>query len=433
MFRSFFPEPKIFFPSGLIWIGIAMTLWYLAGGALQQIISLGPLLGVPATEANPDPFLSSDKIWLYQYVLMTGITFCLFWYFYKRHYWYWWSVVGTVTILEVTYFTVQFDAWSNGWNGVFFNLLQQASSNPGTVTFDQILEQTLVYAAVMAPYILLIVLLTFGTSHYVFRWRRAMTFYYMSQWERLRHIEGASQRVQEDTMRLAQILEQLLVAFFDSMMTLVVFLPLLYGLSSNVTTVPIFGEVDGALVWVALVLAAFGTVLLALVGFKLPGLEFHNQRVEAALRKELVYGEDQDERAKPLTINHLFSGVQKNYFRLYGHYLYFNIARNSYGNVASILPMLVMAPSLVAGAMTMGTYQQVVLAFNRVSASFQFFATSWPTVVELLSVHKRLRAFESHIPPDAPLIVDGDLPKHPLSYTELVTGSSDVITETAKP
>ncbi|KFC69176.1 BacA, bacteroid development protein [Devosia sp. LC5] len=420
MFRSFFPEPKIFFPSAILWIGVAMAIWFLAGDALANAISLGPWLGTAPTEAVPDPFLSPEKIWLYQYVLMTGYSFCLFWYVYRRHYWYWWSVFGTVTILEITYFTVQWDAWSNGWNGIFFDLLQRGSSNPGTVTFDQIAEQTYVYAAVMAPYILLIVTLSFFTSHYVFRWRRAMTFYYMSQWQRLRHIEGASQRVQEDTMRLAQILEGLLVAFFDSMMVLVVFLPLLYGLSANITTIPVIGNVDGALVWVALVLAAFGTALLAAVGYKLPGLQFHNQRVEAALRKELVYGEDNGERAEPVSVRQLFAGVQKNYFRLYWHYTYFNLARYSYGNVASILPMLVMAPSLVAGAMTMGTYQQVVLAFNRVSGSFQFLVTAWPTIVELLSVHKRLKAFESHIPPDAPLVVDADLPDHPRPHEEVV-------------
>ncbi|MHA6297795.1 peptide antibiotic transporter SbmA [Devosia sp. CAU 1758] len=420
MFRSFFPDPKIFFSSAALWIIAAMAIWFTAGDALSSVIGLGQWLGVQPTEAVPDPFLSPDKIWLYQYVLMTGYSFCLFWYVYKRHYWYWWSVVGTVTILEVTYFTVQWDAWSNGWNGIFFDLLQRGSSNPGTVTFDQIAEQTYIYAAVMAPYILLIVALSFFTSHYVFRWRRAMTFYYMSQWQQLRHIEGASQRVQEDTMRLAQILEGLLVAFFDSMMVLVVFLPLLYGLSANITTIPIIGNVDGALVWVALVLAAFGTALLAAVGYKLPGLQFHNQRVEAAFRKELVYGEDDSERAEPVSVRQLFASVQKNYFRLYWHYTYFNLARFSYGNVASILPMLVMAPSLVAGAMTMGTYQQVVLAFNRVSASFQFLVSAWPTIVELLSVHKRLRAFESHMPPDVPLVVDADLPDHPLPHEAVV-------------
>lgn len=39
----------------------------------------------------------------------------------------------------------------------------------------------------------------FLVSHYVFRWRTAMTEHYMAHWQHLRHIEGAAQRVQEDT------------------------------------------------------------------------------------------------------------------------------------------------------------------------------------------------------------------------------------------
>src|SRR2546430_5973921 len=48
------------------------------------------------------------------------------------------------------------------------------------------------------------VLTAFITSHYIFRWRTAMNDYYVGNWQRLRHIEGASQRVQEDTMRFAE-------------------------------------------------------------------------------------------------------------------------------------------------------------------------------------------------------------------------------------
>ena len=44
----------------------------------------------------------------------------------------------------------------------------------------------------------------FFVSHYVFRWRTAMNDYFMAHWPRLRHIEGASQRVQDDTMRFSR-------------------------------------------------------------------------------------------------------------------------------------------------------------------------------------------------------------------------------------
>ncbi len=41
--------------------------------------------------------------------------------------------------------------------------------------------------------------------------------------------------------------------------------------------------------------------------------------------------------------------------------------------------------------------QQIVRAFGRVEMSFQFLVRSWGTIVELISVYKRLRAFEATI------------------------------------
>ena len=51
--------------------------------------------------------------------------------------------------------------------------------------------------------------------------------------------------------------------------------------------------------------------MLAAIGIKLPGLEFNNQKVEAAFRKELVFGEDHEDRAKPPTIVELFNNVRR--------------------------------------------------------------------------------------------------------------------------
>ena len=41
--------------------------------------------------------------------------------------------------------------------------------------------------------------------------------------------------------------------------------------------------------------------------------------------------------------------------------------------------------------------QQIVRAFGRVESSFQYLVNSWTTIVELISVYKRLRAFEHRI------------------------------------
>jgi peptide/bleomycin uptake transporter len=130
-------------------------------------------------------------------------------------------------------------------------------------------------------------------------------------------------------------------------------------------------------------------------GIRLPGLQFRNQRVEAAYRKELVYGEDHADRAKPPVVEELFTNVRRNYFRLYAHYIYFNVVRYTYLQADNIVSFLVMGPALVAGTITLGLMNQVSNAFGRVTGSFQFLVSSWSTIVELLSVQKRLRAFEA--------------------------------------
>jgi len=250
---------------------------------------------------------------------------------------------------------------------------------------------------VAGTFVLIAVALDWFIKHYIFRWRTAMNDFYMAHWTELRTIEGASQRVQEDTMRFARIMESLGVSFMRSLLTLFAFLPILWALSSHVKALPWVGEVSHALVYVAILFALAGTVLMAVVGVRLPGLEFHNQRVEAAYRKELVHGEDDPARASPATVGGLFADVRTNYFRLFFHYLYFDVAKWSYLQFSVLVPYLALGPTLVAGALTLGTMQQIIRAFGKVQESFQYLVTSWSTIVELMSVYKRLRAFEAQI------------------------------------
>jgi peptide/bleomycin uptake transporter len=236
-----------------------------------------------------------------------------------------------------------------------------------------------------------------------------MNNYYMAHWEHLRSIEGAAQRVQEDTMRFARLMEGLGVDFMRSLMTLFAFLPILWTLSAKVTELPWIGPVSHSLVWVAIGFALAGTVVMAVVGIKLPGLEFQNQRVEAAYRKELVYGEDDAARAGPPVATTLFLDVRRNYFRLFFHYLYFDVVKWSYLQFGVLVPYIALGPTLVAGLITLGVMQQIVRAFGRVESSFQYLVLSWTTVVELISVYKRLRAFEQQIrraAPAGPLAAD---------------------------
>jgi peptide/bleomycin uptake transporter len=224
-----------------------------------------------------------------------------------------------------------------------------------------------------------------------------MNDFYIANWPRLRTIEGASQRVQEDTMRFATTMEGLGVNLISAVLTLLAFLPVLVRLSSNVTELPLVGSIAYPLVFAAVIWSVLGTGALALIGIRLPGIEFFNQRVEAAYRKELVFGEDDPARADPPTLGVLFGAIRRNYFRLYLNFMYFNIGRIVYLQTDVIFPYVLLAPTIIAGEITLGAMNQILNAFTQVRTSFQYLINSWSTIVELISIYQRLRGFEAKI------------------------------------
>ncbi|MCA0257069.1 MAG: peptide antibiotic transporter SbmA [Proteobacteria bacterium] len=397
MFLSFFPKPKAFFLSVILWSALTVAIWYGAARDLGNLFGMGPLPDGQEPEIGIAAFWSGPFLWFYLYFMVVCGIFAAFWFVLSPHRWQVWSILGSALILFVTYFQVQVSVAINNWYGPFWDMVQAAVSKTATVTASDFYGQIATFLGIAMVAVAVSVATRFFVSHYIFRWRTAMNEYYMSHWQKLRHIEGASQRVQEDTMRFSSTVEGLGVSLIDSIMTLIAFMPVLMRLSANITELPIVGEIPQPLVTAAILWSLFGTVFLALVGIKLPGLEFRNQRVEAAYRKELVYGEDNGERAQPMTVQELFSDVRKNYFRLYFHYLYFNVARIFYLQINNIFSILILAPSIIAGKITLGALNQISGAFGQVSSSFQYLVSSWPTIVELLSIYKRLRAFEAAI------------------------------------
>ena len=371
--------------------------WYMGGENLGRLFGLPPAAPDAAPIIGASLFWSAPFLWFYIYFAVATFAFYAFWALFSPHPWQRWSILGSALILFTTYFSVQVSVAVNAWYGPFYDMVQKALSTPGSVTAADFYWGMVEFAGIAFIAVTVSVLSLFFVSHYIFRWRTAMNNYYMSHWPRLRHIEGAAQRVQEDTMRFSSTLEQLGVSLVKSVMTLIAFLPVLFTFSEKVNELPIIGAIPHALVWAAILWAAFGTGFLALVGIKLPGLEFNDQRVEAAYRKELVYGEDHEDRAAPVTMQELFRNVRHNYFRLYFHYVYFNVARIFYIQADNIFPTLILIPSIVAGKLTLGLMNQILNVFDQVRGSFQYLVNSWTTIIELLSIYKRLRAFEATI------------------------------------
>jgi peptide/bleomycin uptake transporter len=389
MFVSFFPRPKMFFLSAIAWTAMAMAVWY--GFAADLVGSSEP------GGAGVSIFWSPRSLWFDLYFAICVAIFAGAWMLLSPHRWAPWSILGSALILFTSYFQVQVSVAINSWYGPFYDMVQAALSKSKPVTLEQFYSELSTFAGIALIAVVVGVMTRFFVSHYIFRWRTAMNEFYIAHWPRLRAIEGASQRVQEDTMRFATTMEGLGVNLISAILTLLAFLPVLLRLSSSITELPLIGSIPYPLVFAAVIWSVLGTGALALIGIRLPGIEFFNQRVEAAYRKELVLGEDDPARADPPTVSELFGAIRRNYFRLYLNFMYFNIGRIVYLQTDVIFPYILLAPTIVAGKITLGAMNQILNAFTQVRTSFQYLINSWSTIVELISIYQRLRGFEAKI------------------------------------
>src|ERR1700733_1151636 len=68
MFVSFFPRPKLFFWSALIWIAVSMAFWY---GYAEGLVAPSKTIGVSL-------FWSTPSFWFHLYFVVSVAIFCQF-------------------------------------------------------------------------------------------------------------------------------------------------------------------------------------------------------------------------------------------------------------------------------------------------------------------------------------------------------------------
>ena len=317
--------------------------------------------------------------------------------FFTEKKWQLWAWLGSFIILSSLWVQVKIDVKINEWFGLFYDMIQKALASPNAITIEEYWASLASFITLAGMYVALYVAISFFTAHFLFRWRTAMVEWYHSVYDKARKIEGASQRVQEDTIKFTRIMESLGTSFIESVMVLIQFVPILLGLSISIP-IFFFGEWQYGLITGALLWTLGGTAFLIGLGWilRLVGVEYDLQKKEAAYRKILVVAED-DNNVRPKTINELFDDVRSIHFLSYLRYLYFNVGRMAYLQANVLSAYIFLAPAIVAGVVTLGVMQQIIRAFGRVEGSMQYLLKAWPTIIELASVYKRLREFEDLI------------------------------------
>ena len=170
--------------------------------------------------------------------------------FFTQKRWFLWAWVGSFLILSSLWMQVKIDVKINEWFGQFYDMIQKALSAPNSITIEEYWASLLSFITLAGIYVAVYVVIKYFTSHFLFRWRTAMVEWYHSVYDKARKIEGAAQRVQEDTIKFSRIMEGLGTSLIESVMVLIEFFPLLMGLSAGI---PIlwFGEWQYGLVSVS--------------------------------------------------------------------------------------------------------------------------------------------------------------------------------------
>lgn len=298
------------------------------------------------------------------------------------------------------------------WTQRFFDTLhQQISATPSAASLKALEPLLVEWGVLTLINVCTKPAINFLTRHWAFQWREALTADYLFRWRMAAKaakeegaaatasaVEGASQRVQDDCYKLAQGVDSLGQGALAALLQLLTFVPLLWRLSSGLHGLP-----DGTLVYLAVGGNLFGYCGSLVVGQKLVGLEYDNQKAEAAFRKELVYAEDEREGFGGLGVLHgLFRVVRRNYQRLFAHFCYFELWSAIFCQAMTLAPMLVMLPYAVDRSITFGTYMQSQSAFLSVQEGLTAPIQRWIEINELLSVSRRLHEFErALVPQDA--------------------------------
>ena len=275
-----------------------------------------------------------------------------------------------------------------GWDWNTLSQFIRLQENP--LTEKPIVPSLLQYIVFYIP---IAVTFVWIVQRYLFKWRQSNTEFYLRRWEKTTvKIEGASQRIQEDLAKFGKLLEGLSINALKSTLTLIAFIPILWELSEGL---PIYNGmfIPGFLVWIAVAMSVGGTLISVIVAWKLPSLEFNNQVVEARFRKKLVHGEDNMADRMVSDLFPMFDSVRRNYYRLFNWYLGLSVWQTAFGILLGNVALLALAPSFFAQLITLGVFFQVLNAFSRVEGSMTFFVDSWGTIVEFISVVKRLRQF----------------------------------------
>ncbi|MBX3523824.1 MAG: ABC transporter ATP-binding protein/permease [Xanthobacteraceae bacterium] len=283
----------------------------------------------------------------------------------------------------------------NHWNAYFFNAIDNREWDRfafALLLFGGIALWTAI--ATMAQFY-------FGQT-LIMCWRRWMTGQYVNRWMAAgRHyqmrvlghdVDNTHLRIANDILIFLQKTHDLGYNFLGSLIALVSFAYILWGLSS-VAPFVVFGvdlAFPGYLFWIAILYAAAGTLIAHWIGKPLIGYNFNQQRFESDFRFAITRAWDHSEpialmrgeKIEREALGTRFTNLVQNWTRLIRRQSGLTFFTTGYSQISLVFPTLVASPAYFMGAIPLGSLMQSSLAFQRVDLAFAFFLHSYAKIAE---------------------------------------------------
>ena len=322
-----------------------------------------------------------------------------------------WKALGLLgVVIALNFAAVYLLVQLNNWYNTFYNALQGYEAELFWPLVGEFTGLALLYIVIAVYAIYLRQMLQIN-------WRSWMTDKYLSLWMegqayyRLQVLgsdtDNPDQRISEDINQFVSLSLQLFVGFLKELTTLGAFAVVLWNLS-GAFTVPIGGHefvIYGYMFWFSLLYSLLGTGAAHLVGRKLIGLDFDQQRYEADFRFNMMRVRENSESIafyrgeapEGAGFRERFGRVIGNFWQLMRQTKLLNFYINGYAQLAVIVPLVLAAPQYFAGTMALGGLMQTLSAFGRVQDALSYFVTSYDSLAQLAAVIRRLGTFSMHI------------------------------------
>lgn len=178
-------------------------------------------------------------------------------------------------------------------------------------------------------------------------------------------------------------------------------------LQAIVTAITFFGILWAISGWLAVCLIGYalaGTWLAVVIGRRLVGINFNQQRFEADYRFALVHARDNAEaiafyqgaREEAQQLRGRFTNVVTNFKLLILWQRHLGFFTSAYDNVAGLVPYFVLAGAYFSGRFQLGEFTQAAYAFSVLQGALSLIVDQFQALTDYASVVNRLATFQEY-------------------------------------